>query len=167
MMKNGNSFTVMQLNDSHAYFDLHQEMFWLGGQAVYRPAGGYARIATLVKLIRAGNQERVLFCDCGDTLHGTYPVLKTQGQALIPVLNSLGLDAMTAHWEFAYGPATFKQRAAELSYSCGQGPCSGEERCSVDEGDARAACAARQGQSEAHIRDQDALGHQASKRSGH
>jgi 2',3'-cyclic-nucleotide 2'-phosphodiesterase (5'-nucleotidase family) len=62
---------------------------------------------------------------CGDTLHGTYPVLKTQGQALIPVLNSLGLDAMTAHWEFAYGPATFKQRAAELSYSCGQGPCKG------------------------------------------
>jgi 2',3'-cyclic-nucleotide 2'-phosphodiesterase (5'-nucleotidase family) len=35
---------------------------------------------------------------------------------MIPVLNSLGLDAMTAHWEFAYGPATFKQRAAELNY---------------------------------------------------
>ena len=97
MMKKGISFTVMQLNDSHAYFDLHQEMFWLGGQAVYRPAGGYARIAALVKQIRAGNPERVLFCDCGDTLHGTYPVLKTQRQALIPVLNSLGLDAMTAH----------------------------------------------------------------------
>ena len=116
-MANRTSVTVIQLNDSHAYFDLHQEMFWLGIQAVYRPAGGYARIATLVKQIRAGNQERVLFCDCGDTLHGTYPVLKTQGQALIPVLNSLGLDAMTAHCEFAYGPATFKQRAAELSYS--------------------------------------------------
>jgi sulfur-oxidizing protein SoxB len=35
---------------------------------------------------------------------------------LIPILNSLGLDAMAAHWEFAYGPATLKQRAAELSY---------------------------------------------------
>ncbi len=35
---------------------------------------------------------------------------------MIPVLNSLGLDAMTAHWEFAYGPANFKQRAAELGY---------------------------------------------------
>ncbi len=116
MMKSGNSLTVIQMNDSHAYFDLHQEMFWQGDHAVYRPAGGYARIATIVKQIRAGNQERVLFCDCGDTLHGTYPVLKTQGQALIPVLNSLGLDAMTAHWEFAYGPAAFKQRAAELSY---------------------------------------------------
>jgi 2',3'-cyclic-nucleotide 2'-phosphodiesterase (5'-nucleotidase family) len=115
-MKSRNSLTIVQLNDSHAYFDLHQEMFWQGGQAVYRPAGGYARIAALVKQVRAANQECVLFCDCGDTLHGTYPVLKTQGQALIPVLNSLGLDAMTAHWEFAYGPATFKQCTAEISY---------------------------------------------------
>lgn len=110
------SLTVIQLNDSHAYFDLHQEMFWLGGRAVYRPAGGYARIATLVKQIRAANPERVLFCDCGDTLQGTYPAQSTQGQAMVPVLNSLGLDAMTAHWEFAYGPAAFKHRAAELSF---------------------------------------------------
>lgn len=115
-MANRTSLTVIQLNDSHAYFDLHQEMFWQGGQAVYRLAGGYARIATIVKQIRAANQERVLFCDCGDTLHGTYPAQSTQGQAMIPVLNSLGLDAMTAHWEFAYGPAAFKQLAAELSY---------------------------------------------------
>ena len=115
-MINRTSLTIIQLNDSHAYFDLHQEMFWQGGQAVYRPAGGYARIATLVKQIRAESQGRVLFCDCGDTLHGTYPALKTQGQVLISVLNSLGLDAMTAHWEFAYGSATFKQRAAELGY---------------------------------------------------
>jgi sulfur-oxidizing protein SoxB len=115
-MLNRRSLTVVQLNDSHAYFDLHQEMFWQSGQAVYRPAGGYARIAALVRQIRAANQERVLFCDCGDTLYGTYPALETQGEALIPILNSLGLDAMTAHWEFAYGSATFKQRAAELGY---------------------------------------------------
>ncbi|CAG0931744.1 Mannosylglucosyl-3-phosphoglycerate phosphatase [Thermoflexales bacterium] len=115
-MVNRTSLIVTQLNDSHAYFELHQEMFWQGGQAVYRPAGGYARMATIIKQLRAANQERVLFCDCGDTLHGTHRALKTQGQALIPILSSLGLDAMTAHWEFAYGPATFKQRAAELNY---------------------------------------------------
>lgn len=78
--------------------------------------GGYARIAALVKQIRAVNPERVLFCDCGDTLQGTYPAQSTQGQAMVSVLNSLGLDAMTAHWEFAYGPKAFKQRAAELIY---------------------------------------------------
>ena len=115
-MANRTSLTVLQLNDSHAYFDLHQEMFWQGRQAIYRPAGGYARIATIVKKNRAANQGRTLFCDCGDTLHGTYPVQKTQGEALIPILNSLGLDAMTAHWEFAYGPEAFKQCAAKLNY---------------------------------------------------
>jgi sulfur-oxidizing protein SoxB len=104
------------MNDSHAYYDLHQEMFWEGDQAVYRKAGGYARIATLVKQIRTESQESVLFCDCGDTLHGTYPALKTQGQNMIPILNSLGLDAMTAHWEFAYSPKVFQQRVAELNY---------------------------------------------------
>ena len=115
-MENKTSLTVIQMNDSHAYFDLHQEMFWQGGRAVYRPTGGYARIATLVKQIRAENQGHVLFCDSGDTFHGTYPALKTQGEAMIPVLNALGLDAMTAHWEFAYGPKTFKERVAELGY---------------------------------------------------
>ncbi|RPJ07760.1 MAG: hypothetical protein EHM37_17520 [Deltaproteobacteria bacterium] len=38
-MANRTSLTVIQLNDSHDYFDLHQEMFRQGGQAVYRPAG--------------------------------------------------------------------------------------------------------------------------------
>lgn len=115
-MKNRKILSIVQMNDSHAYFDLHQEMFWQGDHAVYRPAGGYARIATIVKQIRAESQGRILFCDCGDTMHGTYPALDTQGQALIPSLNSLGLDAMTAHWEFAYGPKVFNQRVAELNY---------------------------------------------------
>jgi hypothetical protein len=34
-MVNRTSLTVLQLNDSHAYFELHQEMFWQGGQAEY------------------------------------------------------------------------------------------------------------------------------------
>jgi sulfur-oxidizing protein SoxB len=115
-MVNKTSLTIAQMNDSHAYFDLHQELFWQGGQAVYRAAGGYARLAAIVKEIRAANPGRVLFCDCGDTLHGTHPALDTQGKALVPILNALGIDAMTAHWEFAYGPVIFKQRADELNY---------------------------------------------------
>ncbi|MFZ1805634.1 MAG: 5'-nucleotidase C-terminal domain-containing protein [Cyclobacteriaceae bacterium] len=110
------SLAIVQMNDTHAYFDLHQEMFWQGDHAVYRPAGGYARISTIIKQIRAENDGRILFCDGGDTIHGTYPALKTQGQALIQILNSLSLDAMTAHWEFAYGPKVFHQRVAELNY---------------------------------------------------
>lgn len=110
------SLTIVQMNDSHAYCDLHQEVFWQADRAVYRPAGGYARVAAIVNEIRAAHRGRTLFCDNGDTLHGTHPAQQTQGQALIPVLNALGLEATTAHWEFAYGPATFRERAAQLNY---------------------------------------------------
>jgi hypothetical protein len=44
--------TIIQMNDTHGYLDLHPELFWEGQGAVYRPAGGYARIAT-VKSCRA------------------------------------------------------------------------------------------------------------------
>jgi S-sulfosulfanyl-L-cysteine sulfohydrolase len=108
--------TIVQMNDTHAYFDIHQELFWQGDHAEYRLAGGFARMATIVNQIRAESNGNCLFCDCGDTLHGTYPAFETQGQAMIPVLNSLGLDAMTAHWEFAYGPTVFNQRVSELNY---------------------------------------------------
>ncbi len=115
-MADKQSLTVIQMNDSHAYFDLHQELFRRGDQAVYRPAGGYARVATLVRQMRETCGERLLFCDNGDTLSGTYPVVKTKGQAMVPVLNALGLDAMTVHWEFAYGPPALKKLASQLNF---------------------------------------------------
>jgi 2',3'-cyclic-nucleotide 2'-phosphodiesterase (5'-nucleotidase family) len=114
--KNKASLTIVQMNDTHAYFDIHQEIFWQGDHAEYRQAGGYARIATLVKQIRTESQGNFLFCDCGDTLHGTFPAIDTQGKAMVPILNELGLDAMAAHWEFAYGPTAFKKQVAELNY---------------------------------------------------
>jgi 2',3'-cyclic-nucleotide 2'-phosphodiesterase (5'-nucleotidase family) len=74
------SLTIVQMNDTHAYFDLHQELFWQGDHAVYREAGGYARIATIVKQIRAESQVSCLFCDylkfigagCHDSSLGIY-----------------------------------------------------------------------------------------------
>jgi len=115
-MADRKSLTIVQMNDTHAYFDIHQEMFWQGDHTEYRQAGGYARIATIVKQIRVESRGNCLFCDCGDTMHGTYPALATQGKAMIPILNSLGIDAMTAHWEFAFDPTIFNQRVAELNY---------------------------------------------------
>ena len=116
MKTDNKKITILQMNDIHAYLDIHQEMFWQGDHEVYRLAGGFARIASLVKQIRNESDGRVLFCDCGDTIHGTYPALKTQGKVLIPILNLLNLDAMTAHWEFAYGPKVFQKRVSELSH---------------------------------------------------
>lgn len=115
-MKSVETLTIVQMNDSHAYLDLHPELFWEKGRAVYRPAGGYARIATLLKQIRAEALGRVLFVDGGDTFHGTYPAIQTKGQSLVSILNALAPVAMTAHWEFAYTPQGFKTLAGQLDY---------------------------------------------------
>jgi 2',3'-cyclic-nucleotide 2'-phosphodiesterase (5'-nucleotidase family) len=111
-----NELTILQINDTHAYLDLHPELFWEKDGFTYRMAGGYARLATLIKRASADRPGKTLLLDNGDTLHGTYPAVATKGQALVPILNRLGLESMTAHWEFAYGPEELKQRAAELNY---------------------------------------------------
>src|SRR5574338_1717725 len=100
-------FTILQVNDTHAYLESHQELFWNGDHATYRKAGGFARMAALINRIRAESPGGVLTFDGGDTIHGTYAAVKSQGEALIPILNGLNFDAMTAHWEFAYGPEQF------------------------------------------------------------
>ncbi len=41
----GEKLTILQMNASHAYLDIHQELFWDGDHARYQLAGGYARIA--------------------------------------------------------------------------------------------------------------------------
>jgi 2',3'-cyclic-nucleotide 2'-phosphodiesterase (5'-nucleotidase family) len=110
------SLTLIQLNDSHGYVDLHHELFWSASGPVYRKAGGYARLATLFHEIRAERPGAVLAFDNGDTIHGTYPAVKTKGEGLVPLLNALRFDAMTAHWEFAYGPEHLKQVARQLAY---------------------------------------------------
>src|SRR5262245_21271676 len=90
--------TLLQINDAHGYFEQHQEWFpGSHGKPMFRPAGGYSRIATLVKQITEETLGRVLFLDNGDTFYGTYPVARSRGQALIPILQQLGIQAMTAH----------------------------------------------------------------------
>jgi 2',3'-cyclic-nucleotide 2'-phosphodiesterase (5'-nucleotidase family) len=108
--------TIAQLNDSHGYVELHHELFWDAAGPVYRKAGGFARIAALLKQMRAERPGDVLVFDNGDTLHGTYSAVKTKGEGLVPLLNALKFDAMTAHWEFAYGPAHLKKVAGRLAY---------------------------------------------------
>jgi 2',3'-cyclic-nucleotide 2'-phosphodiesterase (5'-nucleotidase family) len=66
--------------------------------------------------IRDARRDRVLAFDCGDTIHGTYPAVQSKGEALVPILNALRFDAMTAHWEFAYGPTQFGKVARSLDY---------------------------------------------------
>ncbi len=113
--RNG-KLTLLQINDSHGYLDLHLEWFAGPHGAVYRNAGGYARIATLAKRIREEANGQVLFLDNGDTFHGTYPVVQSRGESLVPIMNQLGLAAMTVHWDFAYGPQHLLKLRQGLRY---------------------------------------------------
>ena len=79
-MKAVTKLTILQINDSHAYIEPHQEAFAGPNGLVYHEAGGYARIAGLVKEIRREAGGNVFFGDCGDTLFGTYPAAKSQGR---------------------------------------------------------------------------------------
>ena len=109
------TLTFFQLNDVHGYLNLHQELFYGPAGPEYRRCGGYARIATLLGALRQRYPASLLF-DGGDTFHGTRPVVATQGDILPDILNELGIAAMTAHWDFAYGPAHLNELLGRLHY---------------------------------------------------
>lgn len=108
--------TILQLNDLHGYLEPHPEVFRGRGRFHYRNCGGLARIAGLFKQVRAERPGAVLALDNGDTFHGTFAAVQSKGEAMLPLMNALAFDAMTLHWEFAYGPAHVRRLAAELAY---------------------------------------------------
>lgn len=115
MMRSG-SLTVLQINDTHGYLEPHPELVRQGAEATYPTLGGYARIAGLFQQVREERRGAVIALDNGDTLHGTHPAVTSKGEAFVPLLNALRLDGMTAHWEFAFGPAHLRALAKSLSY---------------------------------------------------
>lgn len=110
------TITLLQMNDLHGYLHPHPELVWTAGGAEFPRLGGLARIKTLFDEIRAERPGAVLALDNGDTFHGTHLAVSTRGEALLAPVNALGLAAMTAHWEFAWGPAHVEQLAAGLDH---------------------------------------------------
>jgi 2',3'-cyclic-nucleotide 2'-phosphodiesterase (5'-nucleotidase family) len=45
-MKNNAKLTILQINDTHGYLDIHQEWFAVPQQPVYHLAGGVAQHPT-------------------------------------------------------------------------------------------------------------------------
>jgi 2',3'-cyclic-nucleotide 2'-phosphodiesterase (5'-nucleotidase family) len=78
--------------------------------------GGLSRIATLFKEERKNANGPVLTLDNGDTFHGTFLSNFDKGLSLVPMLNALKFDAMTIHWEFAFGPQGVLDIANRLNY---------------------------------------------------
>jgi len=75
----------------------------------YGKIGGFAHLATLIKNLRASRPDRTLLLDGGDTWQGSATSLWTKGQDMVDAQKLLGVDIMTAHWEFTYGAERVKQ----------------------------------------------------------
>ncbi len=83
---------------AHAYTYLDFEK----AARTYGKVGGFAHMATLVKMMKASRPQAFLL-DGGDTWQGSATALWTKGQDMVDATKLLGVDMMAAHWEFTYG----------------------------------------------------------------
>jgi len=74
----------------------------------YGKVGGFAHLATLVKLLKASRPGSLLL-DGGDTWQGSATSLWTHAQDMVDACKLLGVDIMTGHWEFTYGMERVKE----------------------------------------------------------
>jgi sulfur-oxidizing protein SoxB len=95
---------------AHAFTHLDFE----GAAHRYGRMGGYAHLATLVKRLRA-SRPQALVLDGGDSWQGSATALWTEGADMIGAQRRLGVQYMTAHWEFTYGAERVLQAVKELA----------------------------------------------------
>jgi sulfur-oxidizing protein SoxB len=68
----------------------------------YGKMGGFAHLATLVKMIQSQRPGAILV-DGGDSWQGSASALWTRGADMVAACKLLGVKAMTGHWEFTLG----------------------------------------------------------------
>ena len=90
------------LAHAHTYLDFER------AAKKYGKVGGFAHLATLVKQLKA-SRPGALLLDGGDTWQGSATSLWTGAQDMVDASKLLGVDVMTAHWEFTYGEERVKQ----------------------------------------------------------
>ncbi len=104
--------TILYSNDLHAHLE-PQKVPWVSDT---RFVGGFANIATLVKREKAANPYTVYY-DAGDFFTGPYISSLTKGEAIIDVMNYLGLDAACiGNHEFDHGWQNARQQFAKAKF---------------------------------------------------
>ncbi len=99
-------YAAMQAGSALAY--AHTYLDFERAARQYGKVGGFAHLATLVKQLKA-SRPGALLLDGGDTWQGSATSLWTGAQDMVDAAKLLGVDVMTAHWEFTYGEERVKQ----------------------------------------------------------
>jgi sulfur-oxidizing protein SoxB len=110
--------SLLHLTDTHAqllpiYFREPDEVEFEALARRYGKVGGFAHLATLIKRLRA-TRPHALLLDGGDSWQGSATALWTKGADMIGAQQRLGVDYMTAHWEFTYGAERVKETKIPL-----------------------------------------------------
>jgi sulfur-oxidizing protein SoxB len=96
--------TLAFFADIHGQLEEHPEMYWAGGKDEIVTAGGVARIAKLMREIRAANPEGTITLDLGDTIQGSGHVAMSEGLTMVDPINALKLDYwLPGNWEVIFG----------------------------------------------------------------
>ena len=97
-----NEFSIFITTDLHAQIHTHDEFFWENGKAVYKKRGGLAVLKTMVDQLRASHPQNILY-DGGDYFHGHGVASLSEGEALIPLMNTFKYDLiLPGNWEVVY-----------------------------------------------------------------
>lgn len=107
--------TLLQTTDVHCQLHAHDELFWENNQLTFRKSGGYAHLATAINSIRSRNPANTLLIDTGDMFQGSMLAVKTEGKALLPLLNALSYDMfLPGNWEVVYYKKAMQQLLGSL-----------------------------------------------------
>lgn len=96
--------TLIQIGDIHGHL-LPRPNLRSDGSG--RSEGGLARLATLIRRIRADHPVSLL-ANTGDTIQGSAEAFYTRGRALVEVIDRFDVDVYAAgNWDYLYGKARF------------------------------------------------------------
>lgn len=105
------TISLIQLSDVHGHIAPHASIMRDG--RLDPDTAGLARAATLINQVRSENPDSLLFL-VGDTTHGTAEMMFSLGEAIMPVINALGVDVfLPGNWDFGWGPRVYRQRFTE------------------------------------------------------
>ncbi len=107
--------TIFQTTDVHCQIHAHDELFWENGEKVFRKTGGYSHLKTFVDQERKKTEHSFLI-DTGDMFQGSELSVKTTGEAMLPILNSIGYDLyLPGNWEVIYYKKTMQHLLGSLT----------------------------------------------------